>query len=629
MASMSVSGVVSGMDWDSMIDEIITNAAKPAQVKVNRKTNLTNKKSLFEEMKVTMNSLQSSLSPLKLPSTYKAKEINIERIDTSGSYKGVLTATVNADAEVNVWDVKVNSLATAQTNRSKQITSSTLASTLNGLSSSTFYVNMGGQKVAIEVNATDSLQTLKSRINNTLKTLDNPLAVTASVVDNKLILKSDDTGLGTRTATETINYRSSGINTLSNMSVNASDAANLKITKGSKSYTYGTDFTVANGNEIRWKQYDRGDEVALNGLVNVNYRMAAGDVYEKTGTYGTSEAEISGFNLIDKGTLASRAKIVDDDGNEYTYGTDFTIENNKVVWLEEEEKTTYEPDKYTVSYTKTETFSSTINGTKGSSPVTSTSEPDSYIVKYNDRATGNYDVPIYKVGGVYDSLNIDYDKLNTLYTSETGSGLNIKAIPSGTSSDPNRVLHFLDPANISDFKLADANGNEYVYGRDYVIKTKDNSADTSNGNWEIVWGNTGGSNIGGIVNAYKTYKGVSGTISDVAAVPSSGTQLDFTFAYDYDYSLTGRVNASDNDKTIHTIFGQDIDNFNSSKLTIRGYTNETDFKVVTASDGESEIKWIEKTETVSTRDDAITDANFTALQTAYNKAYGTSAMNIP
>ena len=156
MATMSVSGVVSGMDWDSMIDEIITNAAKPAQVKVNKKTNLTNKKSLFEEMKVTMNSLQSSLSPLKLPSTYKAKTIDIERIDTSGSYKGVLTATVNADAEVNVWDVKVNKLATAQINRSKQITSSTLASTLNGLSSSTFYVNMGGQKVAIDVNATPS-----------------------------------------------------------------------------------------------------------------------------------------------------------------------------------------------------------------------------------------------------------------------------------------------------------------------------------------------------------------------------------------------------------------------------------------------------------------------------------------
>ena len=99
MASMSVSGVVSGMDWESMIESVLESAQKPAMVQVNKKTNLTNKKSLFEEMKVTMNSIQTSLSPLKLASTYKAKEIEIERIDTSGSYKGVLTATVNADAE--------------------------------------------------------------------------------------------------------------------------------------------------------------------------------------------------------------------------------------------------------------------------------------------------------------------------------------------------------------------------------------------------------------------------------------------------------------------------------------------------------------------------------------------------
>ncbi|MDY6413765.1 MAG: flagellar cap protein FliD N-terminal domain-containing protein, partial [Synergistales bacterium] len=171
MASMSVSGVVSGMDWESMIDNILESAQKPAMVQVNKKTNLTNKKSLFEEMKVTMNSIQTSLSPLKLASTYKAKEIEIERIDTSGSYKGVLTATVNADAEVDVYDLKVNQLATAQANRSKQITSSTLKSTLGNIESSKMYINAGGQQIGIDVYNTDTLESLKSRINTTLKTL--------------------------------------------------------------------------------------------------------------------------------------------------------------------------------------------------------------------------------------------------------------------------------------------------------------------------------------------------------------------------------------------------------------------------------------------------------------------------
>lgn len=583
MASMSVSGVVSGMDWDSMIDEIITNAAKPAQVKVNRKTNLTNKKSLFEEMKVTMNSLQSSLSPLKLPSTYKAKEINIERIDTSGSYKGVLTATVNADAEVNVWDVKVNSLATAQTNRSKQITSSSLASTLNGLSSSTFYVNMGGQKVAIEVNATDTLQTLKSRINNTLKTLDNPLPVTASVVDNKLILKSDDTGLGTRTATETINYRSSGINTLSNISVNASDASNLKITKGSKSYTYGTDFTVANGNEIRWKQYDRGDEVALNGLVDVKYRMAAGDVYEKTGTYGTSEAEISGFSMIDNGTLGSRVKIKDSDGNTYTYGEDFTIENNKVVWLDEEESTTYEPDTYTVSYSKTTTETASAGGTKSGTQAA----PTSYTVSYSKELIS----PVSITAG-----SNSFQTISALpYSALSGfDGLTSSGVSTATTS------RYIVPEDESEFTLTDGT-TEYVYGKDYIIRSAPAGGSVTSG--ILSWYD----NVYSSTNTRYVYDYAGGAVLNENTRPTSGTLLlSYTHAYKSQNGISSEV---------LNVAGTDYENINITDADGNSYTYGTDF---TITDGQ--IEWLIKAG--SDADDDIDPDDFADLKAKYNAYAG-------
>lgn len=154
--SMSISGIVSGVDWDSMIDSIIEKSQKPALVKVNKRTNLVNKKSLFEEMKVSMQALQSSISPLKLPSTYKAKEVEIERTDSGGSYKSVLTATVNADAEVNVYDIKVEQLATAQTMRSNQLTGSTLSGFSNMPTTSTLYISNAGQRVGIEVNSKDT-----------------------------------------------------------------------------------------------------------------------------------------------------------------------------------------------------------------------------------------------------------------------------------------------------------------------------------------------------------------------------------------------------------------------------------------------------------------------------------------
>jgi len=582
---MSVSGVVSGMDWDSMIDEIITNAAKPAQVKVARKTNLTNKKSLFEEMKVTMNSLQSSLSPLKLPSTYKAKEINIERIDTSGSYKGVLTATVNADAEVNVWDVKVNKLATAQINRSKQITSSTLASTLNGLASSTFYVNMGGQKVGIEVNATDSLQALKSRINNTLKTLSNPLAVTASVVDNKLILKSDDTGLGTRTATETINYSSSGINRLTNMSVNASDASNLKITKGSKSYTYGTDFTVANGNEIRWKQYDRGTEVALNDKVNVKYRMAAGDVYEKTGTYGTSEAEISGFSMIDNGTLGSRVKIKDSEGNTYTYGEDFTIENNKVVWLDEEESKTYEPDTYTVSYSKTTTETASAGGIKSGTQAA----PTSYTVSYSKELISPVSVA---AGGNFKMLSssLAYSILSNI------DGLTSSDVSAATTTK------YIVPEDESEFTLTDGT-TEYVYGKDYIIRSAPASVGSNNSilSW---YGNV--YTIGSTSIRYiDDYAGTP--VLNVNPTPTSGTLLlSYTHAYKSQNGLSSDVLAAAD---------TDYENINITDADGNSYTYGTDF---TITDGQ--IEWLIKAG--SDVDDDIDPDDFADLKEKYNAYAG-------
>ena len=551
MASMSVSGIVSGMDWESMIDEIITNAAKPAQPQVSKKTNLTNKKSLFEEMKVTMNSLQSSLSPLKLPSTYKAKEIEIERLDNAGySYKSVLTATVNADAEVNVWEVKVNQLATAQTNRSKQITDSTLASTLSGVTGSTFYINAGGQKIGIEVKSDDTLQSLKSRINTTLKTLDNPIHVTASVVDNKLILKSDYTGLGTFNAEETINYSSTGVNKLSSFSVNDDERENVTIMNGSTKYTHGTDFEIANGNEIRWKQYDRSPEVALGDTVNVKYTMAAGDKYESKGTYGTDEVEISGLGLTYNGTLASRAKIVDDEGNEYVYGKDFKIEDNKIVWIEAPEvgdSPKYnEPDAYTVSLTKNIPVSITKTYTKD----TATNEPSSYTVSYDKTANGSYNITGTKISPVQIpvSYTVSYDKSfsrtipqsTSNYATTAGFQISQTGVfPTFnelTSSEYNvntmagypNILEFSGDNKI-EMLNADGTSTNFTYGSsggDYWIRRT--GSDGTSPNATLQWRNAANKPANGFTvrftHTYEATEGTSSFSSDVAdIVNAAGT----------------------------------------------------------------------------------------------------------
>ena len=204
MADMTVSGIVSGMDWEGMITQLVENAQKPAQVQMNKRTNLTNKKALFEEMQELTEKMQSSLTSLRLSSTYEAKKVDLDRLDSNASAKGVLTAKVNADAKPGVYTVEVKQLAKAQTIRSNQLTSALGTSALGGAETSTLWISNMGQKVGVEVKATDTLKSLASRINATIKTLSTPMNLTASVVDNRLIFKSDNTGLAETTSTETV-----------------------------------------------------------------------------------------------------------------------------------------------------------------------------------------------------------------------------------------------------------------------------------------------------------------------------------------------------------------------------------------------------------------------------------------
>ncbi|MBR4195090.1 MAG: flagellar filament capping protein FliD [Synergistaceae bacterium] len=594
MASMSVSGIVSGMDWESMIDEIITNASKPAQPQVAKKTDLTNKKSLFEEMKTMMNSLQSSLSPLKLPSTYKAKEIEIERLDSTKSYKGVLTATVNADAEVNVWDVEVKQLASAQTNRSKQITASNLNSTLSGVTGSTLYIEAGGQKIGVEVKSSDTLESLKSRINTTLKTLDNPIHVTASVVDSKLILKSDYTGLGAFTASETINYSSNGYNTLTGFTVSDDTRENVKITSGSTTYTYGTDYVIANGNEIRWKKFDQSKEVALDDTVTVKYTMAADDVYTNKGTYGTKEANTSSFNVIDNGTIASRVKIVDDNGKTYTYGKDFKIVNSKVVWLEEEESYTNEPSSYTVSYTNTAQKSYTASGTKASA----TSTPASYTVQYTDDILPSTAITYGRNDDTYSYIKITAGSITTF------SGMTALDGVSSVTSSGKTYLTFDDD---SELKI-NINGTDYVYGRDYVIR-KGASSDEM---FFVPYFNSSSE-----INNYLTAAGKNAP-DGVPISPRTDIQAENPGTFSYTHTTTIDSTDTASISTLLNDSSTDTSNIVILKSDGTQYTEGTDYHI---SNGE--IVWTLPNDTTD-----ITMSQFAELQTKYAEAAGSELSTV-
>ncbi len=360
MADMSVSGIASGINWDEMITKILNKAKKPALVMVEKRDTLSRKKEYFEEFKIALQKLNSALSPLKLPSTYKAKGIEIERIDKSGSYKGVLTATVNADAEVNVHDLEVLKLAKSQVQRSNAFSdkiSGAFTGALSGASEAHFWISIGGRRLRIEVHSEDTLESLAKRINTTLKTQRPPFGVTASVVDKKLILKSDATGLGEDTRKVSMTRSSKAYDLLGDMYIDPGSLKDLvvKSKDGKKTWKRGVDFDITAGNQIRWRDYEPQTAPA-GATYQVKYKAKSGDVYTTGGaTYGPSDI-VRGKGNVDKDALPftpqvpTNTSIKDKNGVTYQYGTDFKIEGKSVKWLgtnRPEEgvayKVTYEP----------------------------------------------------------------------------------------------------------------------------------------------------------------------------------------------------------------------------------------------------------------------------------------------
>ncbi|MDR1649026.1 MAG: flagellar filament capping protein FliD, partial [Synergistaceae bacterium] len=325
---MSISGIVSGIDWDSMVSELLEQAKKPAYVVLNKRDRLERKKSLFEEFLVSLRSMQSTLSPLKLAATFKAKQVEINRIDSGASYKGVLNATVNSDAEINVYDLEVQQIAKSQINRSKQFTGSLSGQGITA-SNSYFYVSAGGQKVRIDTDPSDTLSTLADKINTTLKTQNPPVQTTATVVDNRLVLKSDSTGLGSTEVSQDLTRAISGNDRL-DFSVNP-DNGQVTIKSGSTTYQMGKDFDIVGGNQVRWRTHD--PLLPPPGAVYQDeYTAFAGDTFVMTATRSASgdvDKYALPFTPSDAATVTIKSS-----GITYARQTDFDIgADGSIYWL--------------------------------------------------------------------------------------------------------------------------------------------------------------------------------------------------------------------------------------------------------------------------------------------------------
>ncbi len=233
-------GVGSQIDWGTMLDKIMENARKPEKIWEEQKDKLELKKGLYEELSASMKQLRSSITSLKLASTYNKKQAELVSLEAGKSADSILTATADTSAAINQWTLKVNQIAKAERRTSDRFDSVSEALNLSG----TFRIYVGQQWAEVTVNNSDSLREINYKIQKALDSSGKPLAITSKILDNRIVLESSSTGLGTSgpKASENFTMGSSDVVYLPR-EANGWYPSSVTVKSGSVTYTAGTDFS--------------------------------------------------------------------------------------------------------------------------------------------------------------------------------------------------------------------------------------------------------------------------------------------------------------------------------------------------------------------------------------------------
>ena len=187
-----ISGLSSGFDWRSMIDQLIAVEHRSVDLIEDKKTDYENKLSAWQTFNTSLLSLKTAAESLKDADDFNLFTSSMTTDDSLVDADDILTVTTSDSASSGSYTIKVTNLATAQKLSSYSFTSQT--SELGSSYAGDILIN---GKVAT-INATDSLVDLASTING-INTGADPSGVTASIVnygvnDYRLILTSDTTG---------------------------------------------------------------------------------------------------------------------------------------------------------------------------------------------------------------------------------------------------------------------------------------------------------------------------------------------------------------------------------------------------------------------------------------------------
>jgi len=183
VATFSVSGLISGIDYNTMIEQLIELQRQPIDIKENRQDAYQTKISRYGE-------LSSKLDALKTASEALSTEDNFFSRTAEAGDETILNATASSQAAEGNYTVVVTRLAQAHRIASSSVASET-STVASGAGNFCFQVG-GGDTVTVAVDATTTLEDLAGAINT--ETDDVEASVINDGTGYRLVLKGASSG---------------------------------------------------------------------------------------------------------------------------------------------------------------------------------------------------------------------------------------------------------------------------------------------------------------------------------------------------------------------------------------------------------------------------------------------------
>ena len=187
-----VSGLASGFDWRSMIDQLMEIEHKKVDLVEDQKTEYEDKLSEWQSFNTKLLSLKTAAADLKDTEDFDVYASDMTSDNSNIDASDILSVSTSSSASKGSYTITVSSLATAQKLSSGSF--SGFSDALGASCAGDILIN----GVAVSISDTDTLADVRDKINNANAGTD-PTGVTASIVsydtnEYRLILTSDTTG---------------------------------------------------------------------------------------------------------------------------------------------------------------------------------------------------------------------------------------------------------------------------------------------------------------------------------------------------------------------------------------------------------------------------------------------------